>query len=110
VADIRNEWIDRYGPLPEPALALIKVGELRAECHRVGLRELAVADGRAKMLPIVLKASQQMRLTRLAKNSDWNEQTKQLTVTLARSQNTKQIDNGVVDYLVSFLQELIDEN
>jgi transcription-repair coupling factor (superfamily II helicase) len=110
VADIRNEWIDRYGPLPEPALALIKVGELRAECHRVGLRELVVADGRAKMLPIALKASQQMRLTRLAKNSDWNEQTKQLTVTLARSQNTKQIDNGVVDYLVSFLQELIDEN
>jgi transcription-repair coupling factor (superfamily II helicase) len=110
VADIRNEWIDRYGPLPEPAIALIKVGELRAECHRVGLRELVVADGRAKMLPIALKASQQMRLTRLAKNSDWNEQTKQLTVTLARSQNTKQIDNGVVDYLVSFLQELIDEN
>ena len=110
VADIRNEWIDRYGPLPEPALALITVGELRAECHRVGLRELVVADGRAKMLPLSLKASQQMRLTRLAKNSDWNEQTKQLTVTLARSQNTKQIDNGVVDYLVSFLQELIDEN
>ena len=110
VADIRNEWIDRYGPLPEPALALITVGELRAECHRVGLRELVVADGRAKMLPLSLKASQQMRLTRLAKSSDWNEQTKQLTVTLARSQNTKQIDNGVVDYLVSFLQELIDEN
>ena len=110
VADIRNEWIDRYGPLPEPALALITVGELRAECNRVGLRELVVADGRAKMLPLSLKASQQMRLTRLAKSSDWNEQTKQLTVTLARSQNTKQIDNGVVDYLVSFLQELIDEN
>jgi len=110
VADIRDEWIDRYGPLPEAALALIRVGELRAECHRVGLRELVVADGRARLLPVSLKASQQMRLTRIAKSSEWNEQTKQLSVTLPRSPQGKQADAGTVDYLVSFLQELFDDN
>ena len=110
VADIRDEWIDRYGPLPEAALALIQVGELRAECHRIGLRELTVADGRARMLPVALKASQQMRLTRLAKSSEWNEQTKQLTVTIPRSPQGKQPDSSSVDYLVSFLQELFDDN
>jgi transcription-repair coupling factor (superfamily II helicase) len=110
VADIRDEWIDRYGPLPEAALALIRVGELRAQCHRIGLRELVVADGRARLLPVSLKASQQMRLTRIAKSSDWNEQTKQLSVTLPRSPQGKQADAGTVDYLVSFLQELFDDN
>jgi transcription-repair coupling factor (superfamily II helicase) len=110
VADIRDEWIDRYGPLPEAALALIRVGELRAQCHRIGLRELVVADGRARLLPVSLKASQQMRLTRIAKSSEWNEQTKQLSVTLPRSPQGKQADAGTVDYLVSFLQELFDDN
>ena len=110
VADIRDEWIDRYGPLPEAALALIRVGELRVECHRIGLRELVVADGRARLLPVSLKASQQMRLTRIAKSSDWNEQTKQLSVTLPRAPQGKQADAGTVDYLVSFLQELFDDN
>jgi transcription-repair coupling factor (superfamily II helicase) len=110
VADIRDEWIDRYGPLPEAALALIRVGELRAECHRIGLRELVVADGRARLLPVSLKASQQMRLTRIAKSSEWNEQTKQLSVTLPRTPQGKQADTGTVDYLVSFLQELFDDN
>ena len=110
VADIRDEWIDRYGPLPEAALALIRVGELRAECHRIGLRELVVADGRARLLPVSLKASQQMRLTRIAKISEWNEQTKQLSVTLPRAPQGKQADAGTVDYLVSFLQELFDDN
>jgi transcription-repair coupling factor (superfamily II helicase) len=110
VADIRDEWIDRYGPLPEAALALIRVGELRAECHRIGLRELVVADGRARLLPVSLKASQQMRLTRITKSSEWNEQTKQLSITLPRAPQGKQADAGVVDYLVSFLQELFDDN
>jgi transcription-repair coupling factor (superfamily II helicase) len=110
VADIRDEWIDRYGPLPEAALALIRVGELRAQCHRIGLRELVVADGRARLLPVSLKASQQMRLTRIAKSSEWNEQTKQLSVTLPRAPQGKQADAGTVDYLVSFLQELFDDN
>ena len=36
VDDIRTEWEDRYGPLPEPAVALLHVGYLRAECHRLG--------------------------------------------------------------------------
>ncbi|MFP5316852.1 MAG: transcription-repair coupling factor, partial [Acidimicrobiia bacterium] len=32
VDDIRAEWLDRYGPLPAPAEALLAVGRLRAEC------------------------------------------------------------------------------
>ena len=27
---IEAEWLDRYGPLPEPAAALLRIGHLRA--------------------------------------------------------------------------------
>ena len=36
VEDIEREWLDRYGKLPEPAEALLRVGRLRAECRRIG--------------------------------------------------------------------------
>jgi len=74
VDDIEAEWVDRYGPLPPPAQALLGIGHLRAECARLGLREVAVVKGGlgtpvgalvARISPLVLKASEQVRLGRL---------------------------------------------
>ena len=45
VDDISSEWSDRYGPLPEPAEALLSIARLRAECARLGAREIAVVSG-----------------------------------------------------------------
>ena len=42
VDDIRAEWEDRYGPVPPPAEALLDVGYLRAECHRLGLKDVSI--------------------------------------------------------------------
>ena len=42
VDDIRSEWLDRYGPLPEAAERLLDVGSLRAECHRLGVTEVQI--------------------------------------------------------------------
>ena len=60
VDDIRTEWEDRYGPLPEPAGALLQVGYLRAECHRLGITDIQIASGSnttntAKLSPLTLK-------------------------------------------------------
>jgi hypothetical protein len=72
------------------------------------LRELVVADGRARMLPIVLKASEVMRLQRIANSPDWNEKIKQLVITLPRTTNPKVNDDATVTFLVGFLQELVE--
>src|ERR1700761_5987960 len=40
--DIESEWLARYGPLPAPAEGLLRIGRLRAECARLGVREVAV--------------------------------------------------------------------
>jgi transcription-repair coupling factor (superfamily II helicase) len=73
VDDVRREWEDRYGPVPEAAAALIDVARLRAECARLGLREVNVVrttgfgapTWTARIGPVKLKVSQEIRLKRL---------------------------------------------
>ncbi len=77
VEDIRNEWQDRYGPLPDPAANLLDVASVRAQCIRVGITELTVVKGPGfggpeflvRMSPITLPTSKQIRLDRIYKHS-----------------------------------------
>jgi transcription-repair coupling factor (superfamily II helicase) len=84
VDDIEAEWLDRYGPLPEPARALIAVAGLRAECVRTGVREVTVARQVLRIAPLALKASQQIRLQRISRQAVYKEDLSQLIVPLAR--------------------------
>ena len=102
VQDIRAEWQDRFGELPPPAESLLMVGALRAECHRIGLREIIVSDNRAKLSPITLKASESMRLVRLSPSATYREQSNDLSIAIPRGQEP-------ATYLVGFMQELVEE-
>ncbi len=101
VDDIRAEWVDRYGPVPAPAEALLAVARLRAECHRIGVRELAVVSNVARMTPVQLKTSEELRLRRLARQGVYKKDLGQLQVPIPR---------GTVEpasFLVNLLAELI---
>ncbi|RLE26234.1 MAG: transcription-repair coupling factor, partial [Actinobacteria bacterium] len=100
VDDIRAEWEDRYGPLPAPAAALLEVGHLRAECHRLGIRDMQISPTEAKLAPIELKLSESMRLRRLSKGAKYKEEQTQLVLPLPRKTDAS-------SYLVKFLRELI---
>jgi transcription-repair coupling factor (superfamily II helicase) len=73
VDDVRREWEDRYGPVPDEAAALLDVARLRAEAHRLGLREVNVVrttgfgapTWTARLSPAKLKVSEEVRLKRL---------------------------------------------
>jgi transcription-repair coupling factor (superfamily II helicase) len=70
VDDIAAEWLDRYGPVPDPAGELLAVGHLRAECVRLGIREVGVLrSGAVRLAPLTLRTSEQVRLQRLAPGS-----------------------------------------
>ncbi len=84
VDDIRAEWLDRYGPMPPPAEALLAVAGLRAECVRTGVREVTVARGTARISPLELRMSQQIRLQRVARDAVYKEDIQQLVAPLAR--------------------------
>ncbi len=71
--DVRAEWLDRFGPIPAPAEALLRVGRLRVECVRSGVREIIVTKGPgfggpdyvARLSPVELADSRQVRMQRL---------------------------------------------
>ncbi|HJM36300.1 MAG TPA: chorismate synthase, partial [Acidimicrobiales bacterium] len=43
VDEVQAEWEDRYGPVPDPAMALLAVGRLRALCSQLGISEVIVS-------------------------------------------------------------------
>jgi transcription-repair coupling factor (superfamily II helicase) len=69
VDDVVEEWDDRFGPLPEPALALVEIARLRAEAIRVGLDEIVALRQEVRLAPVDLTASQEVRLQRIARGS-----------------------------------------
>ncbi|MFZ2443801.1 MAG: transcription-repair coupling factor, partial [Ilumatobacteraceae bacterium] len=100
VADIRSEWEDRYGPVPIAAEALLAVGSLRAECNRLGLRDVQIVGNQARLGPIDLKFSEEMRLRRLSRDAIYKEEQQQVVVPLKRGS-----DPAV--FLSAFLQQLV---
>jgi transcription-repair coupling factor (superfamily II helicase) len=100
VDDIRDEWEDRYGPIPEPAAALLTVGYLRAECHRLGIRDVSIATNQARLAPLQLKTSAELRLQRIARGAILKPDSQQLVVPVPRGQEPAQ-------YLVGLLRELV---
>ncbi len=69
VDDVLAEWIDRYGPLPEPAQALIDIARLRVEAIRIGLDQIVKVRNEVRIAPVTLRASEEVRLRRLARNA-----------------------------------------
>ena len=105
VDDIRTEWEDRFGPLPAPAAALLQVGYLRAECHRLGINDIQIsgsasAGGSAKLAPLELKLSETMRLRRISKGAKYKEDLGQLVVPLPRGTDPS-------TFLAGFLTDLV---
>jgi transcription-repair coupling factor (superfamily II helicase) len=90
VDDIAEEWADRYGPPPPAAAGLLSLARLRAECLRTGIEEIAVSSARAggarhavaKLSPVTLPASAQVRLRRVAPAATYREQLRRLVVPL----------------------------
>ncbi len=102
VDDIRTEWEDRYGPLPGPAEALLMVGRMRAESHRLGITDLQITTDQARLAPLELKLSATTRLKRIAKGAIYKEDLHQLVAPIPRGQ-----DPAI--FLVGFLRELVPD-
>ncbi|HEX9529777.1 MAG TPA: transcription-repair coupling factor, partial [Acidimicrobiales bacterium] len=109
VQDIRSEWLDRFGPVPAPGEALLRVAALRADCARTGVREITVVRARpgglgggdtARISPLALKTSAQIRLKRLQPKAVYKQDSQQLIVTLARGADPAEAVAVLLDELV----------
>jgi transcription-repair coupling factor (superfamily II helicase) len=113
VDDICAEWLDRYGPLPPEAAALIDVARLRAECVRLGIREVVIVAHRlgssgpsrpgevvARLAPVRLPASARIRLQRLSPRALLRDDPARLVVPLNSGQ-------AVPSELAGLLRDLV---
>ena len=73
------------------------IARLRAECHRLGLKDISISSNQARLGPDHLKTSEAMRLRRLARDAIYKEDSKQLVVPIKRG-----VDPAT--FLVGFLR------
>jgi transcription-repair coupling factor (superfamily II helicase) len=69
VDDVVSEWEDRYGLLPSAATDLIDAARLRVEALRIGITEIVQNRREVRVAPVFLKASQEVRLERVARGA-----------------------------------------
>ncbi len=108
VDDIAEEWADRFGPVPTEAANLLAVARLRAECVRVGITEVSVTRSSAlsgpgwlaRISPIDLPQSKQLRLARLYKGAVYKDGDRQLQLPVPKGPS-------LADDLVEALRQLV---
>ncbi len=69
IEDVAAEWEDRFGPLPAPARELLDIATLRAEALRIGVDEIVQNRREVRIAPVTMKASQEVRLERIARDA-----------------------------------------
>jgi transcription-repair coupling factor (superfamily II helicase) len=65
LVSVREELIDRYGPIPEPVENLFAVAGLRMAGRASGLKEITLQGRYVRLFPVELPDSRQVRLKRL---------------------------------------------
>jgi len=106
VADIEAEWIDRYGPVPDPAETLLHIALLRSECVRLEITDVSVANrNRIRISPLELTQSEQIRYNRLINDGPYNGGTYkdeffELTI------HAENVGSSMPGEIFSFLREL----
>ncbi len=91
--DLRDEWVDRYGPLPGAAQGLLELGELRLICLELGVDTLTLLPAKVgvrskpvlRVGPLALSLSQQTRLRRTHGSRTYDETSKELRIEVAAS-------------------------
>jgi transcription-repair coupling factor (superfamily II helicase) len=86
VDSVVDELVDRYGPLPEPALRLVAVARLRLLLRQYGITEVsAISESTLRLSPMELVDSQQLRLKRLYPSAHYRATTSTVQVPIPRA-------------------------
>jgi transcription-repair coupling factor (superfamily II helicase) len=112
IKPIEEELIDRFGPLPEPVIALIQVATLRASARKLGIREMIQQGKNLRISPIKLPESKQLKMQRIYPGSMYKGATNVALIALPTpdwsplGEKTKLRDTSVIAWATSVLQEL----
>lgn len=77
---MREEIVDRYGPLPKPVETLLAVARLRADARAAGLHEIVLVGSNVRFAPVELAESATLRIGRLYPRSTMKPATRTMLV------------------------------
>ena len=77
---MREEIVDRYGPLPKPVETLLEVARLRVAARAAGLHEVVLVGSNVRFAPVDLAESATLRLGRLYPRSTIKPATRTMLV------------------------------
>jgi len=104
VADVRAEWLDRFGPLPAAAESLLGVARLRVLCAAAGVTDVSVRSvpgggAEARITPLRLRESRRVRLERLWPSAAYDPSSGRLRVPLRSRSGAVEAITEVLDRL-----------
>lgn len=99
IDDVVAEWEDRFGDVPESAKALISVARLRSEAFRIGATEIVENRNEIRISPVTMKASQEVRLERLARGALLRSDTVYLPVEYGKSSSDGDTAKVIADFI-----------
>jgi transcription-repair coupling factor (superfamily II helicase) len=114
VDEIRDELIDRFGPLPVEAESLLKVAQLRALAKSLQLTEVVLQGKYLRIGPVKLPESMQLRLTRLYPGSLYKTATNTILITLPSAAawvpsvgGTEMVDTSLLTWATEAIENLV---
>lgn len=103
--EIIEELEDRYGKAPIEVKNLIEVTELRQLANRIGLKDVNLLSQQAKLQPVDLVESEQVRLSRLYPGIKYLQSAKMLQIPIAKDETGETISG---QKLIEFAREIFD--
>ena len=104
VEEVRQEWEDRYGPIPEEAEKLLAIGHLRSVCVERGIKDVTVTKRKklnsgflARCSPVSLPLSKQTRLERLHPEAFLKEGSEELQIPIPEENPTGSLTEYLKD-------------
>jgi transcription-repair coupling factor (superfamily II helicase) len=86
---VREELVDRFGPVPPPVENLLAVARFKVLCRRYGVTEVALQGASVRFSPLGLPESAQLRLRRLYDRAVYKQAVG--TVSVARPKDLRDI-------------------
>lgn len=109
---VKEEMLDRFGPLPEPVSNLFAVARLRNQARRAGLQDISVQGTRMKIGPVQLPDSKQLRLSRLYPGATYRPAAQAINVSFPRAgkklTDPQLRDVALLQWVADFLTAMFD--
>ena len=96
---LRDEWADRFGPLPSPATALLRIGNLRVACHRAALSRVVVQDASVRLFPVRLDTAAENRVDGITQRNSYDRDALTLRIDVPKGE-------GAVEFLLRILPHI----